>query len=50
MAKLYELPRKNHVINVRCVWVEKADGKVSNDLSGTVKLSVIYDNTSQGNL
>jgi hypothetical protein len=29
MSKLYPLPKKNHLINVRCVWVEKADGKVT---------------------
>jgi len=43
MAKLYELPKKNHMINVRCVWMEKADEKISNDPSATVKISVIYD-------
>lgn len=50
MAKLYELPKKNHMINVRCVWMEKADGKISNDPSATVKISVIYDDSSKGNL
>jgi len=50
MAKLYDLPRKNHLINVRCVWVAKADGTVTEDLAATVKLSVIYDNSSKGNL
>lgn len=50
MAKLYELPKKNHMINVRCVWMEKEDGKISNDPSATVKISVIYDESSKGNL
>lgn len=42
MSKLYQLPKKNHLINVRCVWVEKADEKVSDEVSATVKISVIY--------
>lgn len=25
MAKLYELPKKNHLISVRCVWLEKGE-------------------------
>jgi hypothetical protein len=50
MTKLYQLPKKNHLINVRCVWVEKADGKISEDLSATVKISVIYEETSKGHI
>ena len=50
MAKLYQLPKKNHMINVRCVWMEKADGKISDDVSGTVKLSVIYEDSCKGHL
>lgn len=38
------------MINVRCVWMEKADGKISNDPSATVKISVIYDDSCKGNL
>ena len=48
MTKLYQLPKKNHLINVRCVWVEKADGKTSDQVSATVKISVIYANESKG--
>lgn len=50
MSKLYQIPKKNHLINVRCVWVEKADGKVTEDVSATVKISVIYDDSCKGNL
>ncbi len=50
MAKLYQLPKKNHMINVRCVWMEKADGKISDQVSGTVKLSVIYEDSCKGHL
>jgi hypothetical protein len=50
MDKLYELPHKNHIIDVRCVWLSKSDGAYSNDLSAIVKLSVIYDNKSKGNI
>lgn len=50
MAKLYELPKKNHLINVRCVWVEKADAKISEEVAATVKISVVYDNTAHGKL
>lgn len=50
MAKLYQLPKKNHMINVRCVWVEKADGKISDDVSATVKISVVFDDASKGHL
>lgn len=50
MSKLYQLPKKNHLINVRCVWVEKADEKVSDEVSATVKISVIYEDASKGHL
>lgn len=50
MTKLYQLPKKIHMINVRCVWMEKADGKISDEVSGTVKLSVIYEDTCKGRL
>ena len=50
MSKLYQLPKKNHLINVRCVWVEKADGKVTEEVAATAKISVIFDDTSKGNL
>jgi len=48
MAKLYELPKKNHLIDVKCVWREKENSKITNDVCANVKLSVVYHNVSKG--
>jgi|688.fasta_scaffold135171_1 hypothetical protein len=50
MDKLYQLPKKHHLINVKCIWVEKADEKISEDISANVKISVFYHDTSKGHL
>lgn len=42
MSKLYEYPNKNHVINTRCVWVEKSEDKVEEGVAAEVKLSMIF--------
>ena len=49
MTKLYDLPHKNHLINTRCVWIEKSDNKVSEGISAAVKLSIIYLPNSTAN-
>ena len=49
MSKLYDHPHKNHIINTRCIWVEKTDHKVDGNISAYVKLSIIYLPNSTAN-
>lgn len=47
MNKLYEIPNKNHLINVRCVWRDKSNNEISSETAANVKISVVFDPTSK---